>query len=707
MSAVAATETPQAAARRLIAEAIRADEALDPTDRKGWRPEALHTWTNAAGDPLYWTIKARLPSGNKVMRPMFSDGGRFRLGRPKFERGQAPLYRLEHLTLAPGADPVLIVEGESCADALARLGLVATTSGSASSAAAADWTPLAGREVLIWPDNDDPGRAYAAEVAAILRGLGCRVRMLDPAALGLAKGGDCADWLHERPGATAAAVLALPWVDLEDAPAQQADTPAADEGEPEGRRSQADQLVAFVAERYELFRDDSKAAYALERSTGITRRLEGRAFRDRIAAAFFEAEGRAVRDQALREARITLGGLAQVDERAVHVRVAGADRAYWLDLGRDGDAQAVRLEPGRWTVAPAEPIFCRSESMQPLPVPTSSEDGIGPLWRVANVAPADRLIVIAWLIDCLRPDTPFPVLELLGEQGSAKSTTQTALRRLIDPNAADLRAPPRTPEDCFISASAAHMLSLENVSHLKPEIQDALCVIATGGATARRMLYTDADESVIRCKRPIILNGIGAAVTQQDLVSRALSIELPTIRDAQARGDLEADFERSRGQILGALLDIAARALDILPRMALPAEQRPRLLEFALLGMATAEAMGQDRREFMDAFRRVQRVGVERTLEGSPVAVAILSYLESRGHGAFEMSAGDWHTQLDAFRPPGAGDAWPRTPKGMGDAFRRLAPALRQVGIDCTALGNVGGRVRWRVNSKENFQTMS
>ena len=494
----------------------------------------------------------------------------------------------------------------------------------------------------------------------------------------------------------------------QDQPAHDADAQAAADAPDEGgRRSQADALVAFVVDRFDLFRDESRTAYARDRATGITRRLESRSFRDAIAAAFFEAEGKAARDQSLREARMTLSGLAQADLRAVHVRVAGADRRYWIDLCRDGDALAVRLEPGKWAVEAAGPIFCRSEAMQPLPVPTSGEDGIEPLWRVANLKPEDRVVVVAWLIDCLRPDTPYPVLELLGEQGSAKSTTQTALRRLIDANAADLRAPPRSAEDAFVSAASGHVLSLENVSHLKPEIQDALCVIATGGAFARRALYTNDDESVVKCKRPIILNGISAAVTQQDLVSRALSIELPIIRDAQSRGDLDADFERDRGQILGGLLDIAARALEILPSVSLPADQRPRLLEFALLGMAVAEAMGRPSSEFVDAFKRIQRVGIERTLEGAPIAVALLSYLEEWGHGTHELTAGEWHTKLEQFRPPGSADAWPRTPKGMGDAFRRLAPALRQIGIDCGSAGNIGGRVRWRVNSKESFQNKS
>jgi len=49
------------------------------------------------------------------------------------------------------------------------LGLLATTSPHGSkSAGKADWTPLAGREVIILPDADDAGEGYAEDVSAIL-----------------------------------------------------------------------------------------------------------------------------------------------------------------------------------------------------------------------------------------------------------------------------------------------------------------------------------------------------------------------------------------------------------------------------------------------------------------------------------------------------------------------------------------------------------
>jgi len=205
------TETPQQAARRLSAPALR----------DGYNPEALHTYTDRDGNPLHWRIRLKHPdTGDKWIRPLRLNGVGFELGEPEYPDGK-PLYRLHELAARPD-DLVIVCEGEWCADALAKAGALATTSGAADSAEKADWQPLAGRDVTIWPDNDEAGRRYADAVAEALLGLGCTVRVIDVAALGLAPKADAVDWLAAHPDA-AADVAALGCVE-----ARRRDDPGAD-----------------------------------------------------------------------------------------------------------------------------------------------------------------------------------------------------------------------------------------------------------------------------------------------------------------------------------------------------------------------------------------------------------------------------------------------------------------------------------------------
>ena len=75
----------------------------------------------------------------------------------------------------------------------------------------------------------------------------------------------------------------------------------------------------------------------------------------------------------------------------------------------------------------------------------------------------DRMIVAPQVLEAFRCDTPYPLLEFTGEQGSAKSTNQTLIRSLIDPNQVMLRGRPKTVEDIYVSAKNNHLLSFENL----------------------------------------------------------------------------------------------------------------------------------------------------------------------------------------------------------------------------------------------------
>lgn len=203
MSAVP-METPKDAARRLAAEPIRL----------GMRPVGLHTYSSGCGEPSFWRIRCKHPdTGEKWIRPMHWNGAGYVIGEPPAPPAGKPLYRLHELAGAPDGALVYVVEGEACADALAGLGLLTTTSGSVSSAEGADWSPLMGRRVRLWPDNDDAGRKYADEIAARLHALGCTVERIDVDALGLPEKGDCVDWLAASPVADAVAVNTLTLVE--------------------------------------------------------------------------------------------------------------------------------------------------------------------------------------------------------------------------------------------------------------------------------------------------------------------------------------------------------------------------------------------------------------------------------------------------------------------------------------------------------------
>jgi hypothetical protein len=341
--------------------------------------------------------------------------------------------------------------------------------------------------------------------------------------------------------------------------------------------------------------------------------------------------------------------------------------------------------------------------MRPLPVPQRGGT-LDALWPLVNIPKDDQLLVLAWMLECMRADTPHVVLELVGEQGSAKSSTQRALRRLIDPNQADLRSAPKTVDDVWIAAHNSHMVSLENLSHLPPAYQDALCVLATGGGYSARTLYTNAEETILELRKPIMLNGISVIVTAQDLLDRCLHIDLPTIQSRELSGDMETRFEAAQPKLVGAMLDLFVRVLAMLPNVSIALDKRPRMADFAALGEAVFRVCGEEEGAFLARYAAVRREGVHRTIDSSPVGAAVLAFIGDQPSG-WTGTLLVLLDRLDRYRPHG--EAWPRSAKGLGDALRRLAPALRTIGYDCRSLTKTGGVIRWTIAPAEKSPEQS
>jgi len=106
-----------------------------------------------------------------------------------------PLYGAHLLAEWPELTPVVLTEGEKAADALTDAGIpaVGTVCGAAVTPNSAALDDLTGRPVILWPDNDDPGRRHMAAIAE---------RLVEVAAVGIV------DWADAPPKGDAADFLA-------------------------------------------------------------------------------------------------------------------------------------------------------------------------------------------------------------------------------------------------------------------------------------------------------------------------------------------------------------------------------------------------------------------------------------------------------------------------------------------------------------------
>ena len=129
------------------------------------KPTARWIYRDSEGRLLGYVSRFEV-GGTKQFRPqifMQRSGSRLCEWRWQSWPAPRPLYGLWELAKRSDA-PVMVAEGEKAADAASRLlpaFVVVTSPNGAKGATNADWSPLQGRDVTIWPDADEPGRSYA------------------------------------------------------------------------------------------------------------------------------------------------------------------------------------------------------------------------------------------------------------------------------------------------------------------------------------------------------------------------------------------------------------------------------------------------------------------------------------------------------------------------------------------------------------------
>jgi len=528
--------------------------------------------------------------------------------------------------------------------------------------------------------HDNPGELFSAQFLSALR---------------LIKS-DNQLWATYRTKLKAAKPNAVLMADIDQASAQPS------ENNYKGGDSVASELIDLVKNRCELFFDAlaNKSFVSLD-AEGATHTLAigGRYFIEWLGYAYYKAtsgegiSGRSASEAAIRQASFALAGIAKHEgqQKIVNLRVSENNGCRYLFIA-DERLRVIEVSSTGWRLLDKSPVkFWKPSSMQSLPIPEVGGD-FSLLWQFINIPESSRLLVLAWILETFRAETPKPILALCGTQGSAKSSTQSKLRQLIDNNAVNLRAAPKSVEDVFISAGCNWLVSFENLSKLTPQLQDALCTLATGGGFATRTLYTNADETIIEVKRPVIINSIPNVITAQDLSDRAISIELPSIVYRE-EAEINLQWNAAKPSIFGGLLELFVATIAKLPSIKLI--NPPRMADFTKLGEAMAQVLGYPAGSFEELYKANRADNIGRALESSPVAVAICEMVEKCAGNSSTVFYGTVKSLLEELvLHRHDSENWPKSPKGLSDTLKRQSPALAVLGIEIISgnrIERVGG----------------
>lgn len=465
-------------------------------------------------------------------------------------------------------------------------------------------------------------------------------------------------------------------------------TEAGDQNQEPAQETQTEALIRLGSEA-KFFRDEIDEAYAAVDVDGHTElwKVKSKPFGLWLTRKYFEETGLAPGTDAMRQARSVMEMKAMFagDQRKLHLRVAELDGAVYYDLA-DRDWRTIKVTPTGCTVLERPPIlFVRYKNSQAQVEPDFEGDVQLLLDHVRVKDEYEQLLYLVYLVSCLVPDIPHPVLVLCGEKGAAKTTAARMSRAIVDPAMRGLLIMPNSTADLALSIANNYMPAFDNLDSLSSEKSDLLCTAATGGSFSKRALFTDDDEVLLSFKRCVVLNGINLVVTKPDLLDRSIILELERIAEEERKEEraIWEAFEADRPCIIGGALTVLSKAMSIYPTVQL--DRLGRMADFTRWGYAIAEAMGYSGGDFLEAYAKNQGKSNEEAISAHPVASAIVALMAAAPAPIWKGTVASLLTALERVAEKEKINThvkvWPNAAHVLSRRLKEVQSNLKQKGI--------------------------
>lgn len=382
-------------------------------------------------------------------------------------------------------------------------------------------------------------------------------------------------------------------------------------------------------------------------------------------------------------------------------RRSAVDDDVFIDLG-DENWSMIHVNRDGWQVTRQdEPRFFRPQHMKSLPEPQPDGNLDDLFTYVPTENDGDKLLLIAWLLEGMYARIPDPILLIVGQQGSAKTTRSLRLRSLLDPSSTPVLGDLEM-SNMFLTFQHHAVPCFENVSHFNRREADMFCRAVTGNGVERRKLYTDGDQVLYSFRRPIIINGIDTPSTRHDFLDRCVIYNCKRMDEFIPLEELDRQFEAARPRLFGAMLDLLVKTLKVLNTT--PPATKFRMADFARFGRAVAVALGKKPEDFDDAYQmNIQQQSFE-VLEDAPMGRVLEKFATQ--YASKKPWAGTAEQLLARLREVAhvAGDQdgksdLPKSARWLSSRLGELAPAMASRQVFIRKLPRTNAARLWEVST--------
>lgn len=368
----------------------------------------------------------------------------------------------------------------------------------------------------------------------------------------------------------------------------------------------------------------------------------------------------------------------------IFYRFGKYENKIYIDLGNK-EFEVVEITPDGVRIIKNPPVkFKRSKIQRAIGYPNTKavpKDLLLFKKYVPFKTDDDFVLFISWLLSCFNTDGGYPPLFLIGEQGSAKSTTTAFIKDLIDLSSVPLRNLSKSMKELMIAATNDFLLCYDNLSKLTDKQSDNLCKLATGAGFTTRKLYTTMEEIQVTAKRPILINGISFVPKRQDLLDRSIIVHLKFIAPDKRKTDkeLKKSWEQDRPFILGALCHAVSVGLKNLDQVKV--ENLPRMADFAKWVIASEDGLPWENGLFLKTMENSRANMVDDAVNEDAVAMAVIKMMkkEEKWSGSPSELLDKLKDTIDQGR--NKYPKWPKVPNQLSRNISRVSAFLREKGL--------------------------